>query len=191
MLRTVAEHQALVSRFFDTAAGALDRAADALVETVRAGGKILWFGNGGSAADAQHFAGELVGGMGQGRSGLAAIALTTDTSVLTSLANDFDFPSVFARQIRALGRPGDAAVGISTSGRSENVRNGLLEARRCGLRTLALLGRDGGSIRPVADLVLVVPGENTQRIQEVHLVIGHLLCERILEAVRPAPEDPA
>ena len=179
--RAVADHQDLVSRFFETNNDRIIQAAGALVTILGGGGKILFFGNGGSAADAQHFASELVGTMGRDRQGLTAIALTTDSSVLTSLANDFDYGSVFARQIRALGKKGDAAVGISTSGRSPNINQGLREARKAGLHTFAFLGGDGGEARELAETVFLVPGKETQRIQEIHLMLGHLLCEMVIE----------
>ena len=179
--RAVADHQDLVARFFEANNDRIIQAAGALVAILGRGGKILFFGNGGSAADAQHFASELVGTMGRDRPGLTAIALTTDSSVLTSLANDFDYGSVFARQIRALGKKGDAAVGISTSGRSPNIKQGLREAREAELHTFAFLGGDGGGARELADTVFLVPGKETQRIQETHLILGHLLCEMVIE----------
>jgi D-sedoheptulose 7-phosphate isomerase len=181
----VAAHQKLVTRFFTDHEADVLRCAGILSEALQAGGKILLFGNGGSAADAQHLAAEFVGALGRDHDGLAAVALTTDSSVLTSLSNDFDYRSVFARQVRALGRGGDAAVGISTSGRSPNILEGLREARSLGLRTVAILGRDGGPAREWADAACIVPGEDTQRIQEVHLMIGHLLCEMVIDRCRP------
>lgn len=179
--RAVADHQDLVSQFFETNNDRIIQAAGALVAILGNGGKILFFGNGGSAADAQHFASELVGTMGRDWQGLAAIALTTDSSVLTSLANDFDYGSVFARQIRALGKKGDAAIGISTSGRSPNINQGLRVAREAGLHTFAFLGGDGGEALEQAETIFLVPGKETQRIQETHLMLGHLLCEMVVE----------
>ncbi len=154
-------------------------AARLLADTLRAGGKILLFGNGGSAADAQHLAAEFVNRFQVERPPLAALALTTDTSVLTSIANDYDFVQVFAKQVRALGRPGDVAWGISTSGSSANVVRGLEAAREQGLRTLALSGGDGGPVADRADLAIVVPSRNTPRIQEVHIMVGHVLCDLV------------
>jgi D-sedoheptulose 7-phosphate isomerase len=154
-------------------------AARMLAESLKAGGKVLLFGNGGSAADAQHLAAEFVNRFQIERTPLAALALTTDTSVLTSIANDYDFTEVFAKQVRALGRPGDVALGISTSGSSQNVVRGLQEARRLGLKTLALSGGDGGPVAAQAELALVVRSRNTPRLQEVHITIGHVLCDLV------------
>ncbi len=137
------------------------------------------FGNGGSAADAQHLAAELVGRFVRERSGLPAVALTTDTSVLTSVANDFGFDRVFVRQIEALGRPGDVALGISTSGGSANVRGALEAARAGGLATIALTGSDGGAIGRAADIHVNVPDESPARVQEVHRTLIHAMCELI------------
>jgi D-sedoheptulose 7-phosphate isomerase len=143
------------------------------------GGKALLFGNGGSAADAQHLAAEFVNRFQVERPPLAALALTTDTSILTAVANDYDFLQVFARQVRALGRPGDLAWGISTSGNSPNVAAGLQAARELGLKTLALSGRDGGPVAAAAELALIVPSRNTPRVQEVHITVGHVLCDLV------------
>lgn len=154
-------------------------AARMLAEALQAGGKILLFGNGGSAADAQHLAAEFVNRFQVERPPLAALALTTDTSVLTSIANDYDFVQVFAKQVRALGRPGDVAWGISTSGSSANVVQALEAARDLGLRTLALSGGDGGPVADRADLAIVVPSRHTPRIQEVHIMVGHVLCDLV------------
>jgi D-sedoheptulose 7-phosphate isomerase len=154
-------------------------AAQTISEALRAGGKLLVFGNGGSAADAQHFSAELVGRFMKERAAIPAIALTVDTSVLTSVANDYSFKQVFARQIEALGRPGDVAVGISTSGESPNVVAALQAAKARGLKTVALTGRDGGTVGRVADIHVNVPDQNTQRVQEVHQTLIHVLCEVI------------
>lgn len=154
-------------------------AADAIAGSLRAGGKLLVFGNGGSAADAQHLAAEFVNRFLRPRSALAALALTTDTSVLTSIANDDDFREIFARQINALGRPGDVALAITTSGQSSNVLRGLEEARRGGLVTVGLTGRDGTLIRGLLDHWIPVESADTPRIQEVHITVGHILCELV------------
>jgi D-sedoheptulose 7-phosphate isomerase len=156
-------------------------AARAMAEALRAGGKLLVFGNGGSAADAQHLSAELVGRFQKERAALPALALTVDTSVLTSVANDYSFKQVFARQIEALGRPGDVALGISTSGESPNVVAGLQAARARGLRTIALTGRDGGSVGQAADIHVNVPDQNPGRVQEVHRTLMHVMCEVIEE----------
>lgn len=154
----------------------------AMVRSIRAGGKVLVFGNGGSAADAQHLAGELVGRFRlRDRPALPAIALTTDTSVLTAVGNDFAFEEVFARQVQALARRGDVVIGISTSGRSENVRRGIVAARNAGCLTAVIVGGEKGPILEKADIAVVVPETDTQRIQESHICLIHALCELIEE----------
>lgn len=157
-------------------------AVSAIVAAVQRGGKVLLFGNGGSAADAQHVAGELVGRFMKERVGLAAIALTTDTSILTSIGNDYAFDRVFARQVEALGRPGDVAVGITTSGGSPNVVSALRLARERGLRTIAFTGRDGGAAGSVADIHINVPSSSTPRVQEVHMTLLHVVCDLVERA---------
>lgn len=147
------------------------------VETIKSGGKILIFGNGGSAADAQHITGELMGKYLTKHTPYAAIALTTNTSNITAIANDFAFAEVFARQVEALARPGDLVIGISTSGRSENVIRGVRQARKMGVSTAALTGGSGGRLAPVVDRAVIVPSTNTQRIQEAHALIGHVICK--------------
>jgi phosphoheptose isomerase len=157
-------------------------AAAAIVAALRGGGKLLVCGNGGSAADAQHAAAELVGRFQRDRAALAAIALTTDTSVLTSIANDYAFDKVFARQIEALGKTGDVVLGISTSGGSPNVVAALAAARRLGLRTIALTGCDGGEVGRAAELHVNVPSPSTARVQEVHRTLLHAICELVEDA---------
>jgi D-sedoheptulose 7-phosphate isomerase len=147
-----------------------------LEQSVRQGGKLLFFGNGGSAADAQHIAAELVIRYKKDRKAIAAIALTTDTSTLTACGNDMGFDALFERQIEALGRPGDVAVGISTSGKSPNVLRGLRQARAAGLKTVGLSGGTGGELAATCDALIVVPSPVTARIQEMHITIGHMLC---------------
>lgn len=149
------------------------------IAALRAGGRILWMGNGGSAADAQHLAAELVGRFERERQGLAALALTTDTSVLTSVANDYGFESIFARQVEAIGRSGDLLIGLSTSGNSPNVVRAMEVAAGLGLTRAGLTGADGGALREHCDQCLCVPSTRTARIQEAHLLIGHLLCDAI------------
>ena len=151
----------------------------ACVRCIRGGGKIMFFGNGGSAADAQHLAAELTVRYKHDRVAIAAIALTTDSSVLSACGNDLGFDQIFARQIEALGRPGDIAIGISTSGKSPNVARALLEAKRMGLVTAALSGKGGGDLGGVAEHLLVVPSNTTARIQEMHITLGHMLCEAL------------
>ncbi len=148
----------------------------AWLETIQRGGKILFFGNGGSAADAQHLATELTVRYRTDRAAIAAIALTTDTSALTAAANDLGYERIFSRQIEALGRPGDLALGISTSGRSANVVLALETARSMGLMAAALTGGDGGLLRGLADPILIVPTAVTARIQEMHITLGQMLC---------------
>jgi D-sedoheptulose 7-phosphate isomerase len=175
----VAESIRLKSQFMAERGEAVVAAARLLAEALRTGGKVMIFGNGGSAADAQHLAAEFVNRFQVERTPLAALALTTDTSILTSISNDYDFREVFAKQIMALGRPGDVALGISTSGSSANVVRALEVARAQGLKTLALTGRDGGPVAAQADLALIVPSAVTPRVQEVHITIGHLLCDLV------------
>ena len=159
---------------------AVVRAAEAIRAACAAGGKVLAFGNGGSAADAQHLAAELVGRFERDRAALSAIALASDPSVLTSVANDEGFGRVFARQIEALGRAGDVAFAISTSGESANVLEGMREASARGLRTIALTGRSGGSLGAAAEIHINVPDESAARVQEVHITLIHAIC-RIVE----------
>ena len=192
VLSLARESRELQREFFEAHAADVARAAERIEKILRDGGKILLFGNGGSAADCQHFAAELVGTFERkDRRGLAALALTTDTSALTSIANDTDFSQVFSRQIEALGRAGDIAIGISTSGTSPSVLEGLQKAREMGLATMALLGRDGGRATQLADAALVVSGTSAARIQETHAVVIHVLCalieERIEEKIGAGP----
>jgi D-sedoheptulose 7-phosphate isomerase len=171
-------------------AGPAAAAVDAMLKALRGGGRILACGNGGSATDAQHFAGELVGRFERERKAMAAIALTADTSILTALANDYDYRLVFARQVEALGRPGDVLIGISTSGRSRNVVEAFDAARRQGLTCIALTGGNGCEMLDLSDIAIVAPSSSTPRIQEVHIVALHLICELIDErmmALRSAP----
>jgi D-sedoheptulose 7-phosphate isomerase len=154
-------------------------AAAAIVHAVQAGGKVLVFGNGGSAADAQHMAAELVGRLERDRRAIAAVALSTDTSILTAVANDYGFERVFARQIEALGRRGDVALAISTSGASANVLAGAEAARAAGLVVVALSGRDGGALGRTADIHVNVPEPDTARVQAVHRTLLHVLCELV------------
>ena len=151
----------------------------ALAQVIRSGGKILFCGNGGSAADAQHLAAELVSRLRLERTALPALALTTNTSFLTAQSNDYSFESVFARQVEALGRRGDALIGISTSGNSANVLAAFRTARNRGLLTVGLTGKDGGAMPPLCDHCLMVPSQDTQRIQEGHIAMGHILCDII------------
>ena len=174
-----AEASAVHAATAERSARAILAAAGAMRDALARGAKIVVFGNGGSAADSQHFAAELVGRFRVARQALSAIALTTDTSVITSIANDFTYEQVFVRQVQALGRAGDVAFAISTSGRSRNVLDALAEARRRQLTTIALVGSQTDGVDAVADIVIAVPAENTARIQEAHRTVLHALCELI------------
>jgi D-sedoheptulose 7-phosphate isomerase len=148
-------------------------------EALRNDKKIILAGNGGSAADAQHLAGELVNRFGFERPGLSAVAITTDTSVITSIANDYGFGRLFARQIQAIGKKGDVLVALSTSGNSANIIEGIKEAKKTGITTIGLTGRSGGKISQLCDLCLRIPSDDTPRIQEAHILIGHIICSII------------
>jgi D-sedoheptulose 7-phosphate isomerase len=180
--RIVADSVALKQRFFAETAPLLIEVGERLAVRLVGGGRVLAFGNGGSAADAQHFVAELVGRFGRERQALSAIALTTDPSVVTAVGNDMGFASIFSRQVEAHGRAGDFALGISTSGRSPNVVEGLRVARQRGLVTVGLTGNGGGSLAGMVDHLIDVPHPDTQRIQEVHAMILHLLCQVVEEA---------
>ncbi len=179
ILAATEELKGLVDRFARENEGIILGLIDTLVEALKAGKKILVFGNGGSAAEAQHFAAELVNKFLYMRPPLRAIALSTDTSVLTSVGNDTSFHYVFSRQVEALGDAGDIAIGLSTSGRSANVIEALKTAKQQGLITVAINGETGGDLGPLADYLITVPNRSTPRIQEVHLFLLHLLAEAI------------
>lgn len=157
----------------------LTAAAGELTTCIRNGNKVLLCGNGGSAADAQHLAAELVGRFRKERRGLAALALTTDTSVITAVGNDFSFEEIFSRQVEALGNAGDVLVAISTSGTSKNVLAAVRKAKSMRLRTIGLLGSRGGQIAALVDHAIVVPSSDAQRIQECHITLAHILCELV------------
>ena len=155
----------------------IQKAAEIFIKCTKNGGKILWCGNGGSAGDAQHLATELMGGMtDHDRKPIPSIALTTDSSFLTAWSNDTDFESIFSRQIQGLGEEGDVLVGISTSGNSKNVINAIKQAKYRNLKTISLTGKTGGKLDGVADVTIKVPSNDTQRIQESHIMIGQILC---------------
>lgn len=177
--RTLEAAAALHQRVSGMDLGPVVRSAALMCDTLEAGGTLLAFGNGGSAADAQHLVAELVGRFQKERRGYRAVALTADTSLVTSVANDYGFERVFARQIDALGRRGDLAIAISTSGASPNVVAALRSARAGGLRTIALTGRDGGEAGRLADVHVNVPDASTARVQEVHCTLIHALCELV------------
>ena len=158
------------------------KVGEEMVRALRNGNKVLFFGNGGSAADAQHLAAEFVGRFELERRALPAIALTTDTSALTAISNDYGFESVFARQLEALGSPGDIAVGISTSGRSPNILGGIRAAKKAGAITVGMTGFCGNELSACADYCICVPSDRTARIQEAHILIGHILCKIVDES---------
>jgi len=173
----LASHQEVIVRIERELSPLIAEMVTLLVETFSRGGKLLVMGNGGSAADAQHFVAEIVGRFKMERRGLPAIALSTDTSILTAIGNDYGFDRVFSRQVEALAVPGDLIVGISTSGNSPNVLQALKLAREKGCSTVGLLGKDGGSIKEFCDLALIVPTNDTPRVQEGHITIIHIVCD--------------
>lgn len=185
MLEKITEivHQSLdvKCRFFADHSADIARAARTIVESIRIGGKIFFFGNGGSASDAQHFAAEFVNRYVVDRPAIAAIALNTDSSILTSISNDSSFIHVFSRQLAALGKRGDVAVCISTSGNSPNIIEAVKQAKQLNMTTVGLLGKDGGKLLKMVDNALIVPSTSTPRIQEVHIMIGHIICELVEE----------
>ncbi|MDO5045684.1 D-sedoheptulose 7-phosphate isomerase [Campylobacter sp.] len=160
----------------------IKKACEMAVSALKNGGKIMLCGNGGSAADAQHIAAELSGRYKKERGALAGIALTTDTSALTAIGNDYGYEFVFSRQLEAIGRSGDLLIAISTSGNSPNVMRALEAAKRLGIRTLGLSGKDGGMMNGACELNLVIPSKDTPRIQEMHILIGHIICQAIDDA---------
>ena len=148
-----------------------------LIQALKSGGKILFFGNGGSAADSQHIAAEFIGRFQQERKSFAAIALTTDTSILTALGNDYGFDCIFSRQLEGLGKPGDVVMAYSTSGNSKNVLEGVKKAKQMGIKVLSFTGCGGGKLAPLSDVSLIVSSDNTARIQESHICFSHIICE--------------
>lgn len=166
-----------------TSIGEVMTIAEFAVDSLKKGGKLILFGNGGSASDSQHIAAELVGRFKKDRTALAAIALTVNTSVLTSLANDYGYEIVFAKQVEALAQKNDLVIGISTSGKAKNVAAGIKQAKKMGIKTVALIGGDGGELARLADVSLIVPSSVTARIQEAHITLGHIICELIEDAI--------
>lgn len=181
----MADHQAVLEATLQTLPNAIEEAATLMVEALKQGNKVLFFGNGGSAADAQHWAAELSGRYKIERGGLAGIALTTDTSALTAIGNDYGFEVIFSRQVEALGRAGDVLVGISTSGNSPNVLRAFEKGKSLGCKSIGFSGRDGGKMAALCDVNLIVPSNNTPRIQEMHALIGHILCQAVDDAYAP------
>lgn len=173
------EHQSVLSSLSDTFYASIAEIVSHATGSLRNGGKVLWCGNGGSAADSQHLAAELVGRFKKTRPPYASFALTTDTSVLTCISNDFGYDHVFSRQLTALASPLDTLIALSTSGSSPNICNAITTANDIGLHTVALTGNDGGKASQLASTSLVVPSSSTARIQEVHILVGHIICECI------------
>jgi D-sedoheptulose 7-phosphate isomerase len=180
----VAESLDVKKRFFAVHADGLVALADVIAERVRQGGKVLVFGNGGSAADAQHFAGELVGRFTKEGPPIAALALTTDTAIMTAVGNDYGYEHIFKRQLEAHGRAPDVAVAISTSGNSRNVLEAVHVAKSRGLLTVGMTGEGGGKLGGLVDHLFAVPSKDTPRIQEVHHLMNHILCELLEERLR-------
>jgi D-sedoheptulose 7-phosphate isomerase len=175
----IASHIALAQEVLTELEPAISEACNMAADSIQSGHKILLFGNGGSAADAQHIATELSGRFRRERRGLPAIALTTDSSALTAISNDYGFEQVFARQVEALAQPGDLCIGISTSGNSPNVLAAMQKAAEIGCQRLGMTGASGGKLKEQSDLCLCIPSGNTARIQEMHILIGHLICEAV------------
>ena len=159
--------------------GVIKEAGNICIETLKEGNKIMLCGNGGSAADAQHIAAELRGRFKKEREALAGIALTTDTSALSAIANDYGYELVFSRQVEAIGKKGDVLIAISTSGNSKNVINAINSAKKIGIKIITLTGKDGGEMKNLGDINIIVPSNNTPRIQEMHIMIGHMICALI------------
>ena len=177
IINQILESAKIKNKIVEDGVEQIEKAAEVFINCIKNGGKIFWCGNGGSAGDAQHLATELMGGMtDHDRKPIPSIALTTDSSFLTAWSNDTDFESIFSRQIQGLGEEGDVLVGISTSGNSKNVINALKQAKYKNLKTISLTGKTGGNLDGVADITIKVPSNDTQRIQESHIMIGQILC---------------
>ncbi len=173
------DHQQTLQKVIDNLVPDIEAACQLIATTIKNGNKVLLAGNGGSAADAQHIAAELSGRFVKDRKALPGIALTTDTSAITSIANDYGYDFVFSRQLEALAQPGDLFIGISTSGNSQGILNAITAAKANNCKTLALTGRDGGKMKGLCDVDIIVPSETTSRIQEIHILVGHILCTAV------------
>ena len=182
VLQELLDHQDTIKRVIDSLTQAIEAGCDIIVTALQNGNKVLLAGNGGSAADAQHIAAELSGRFVKERAALPGIALTTDTSAITAIANDYGYHYVFARQVEAFAKPGDVFIGISTSGNSEGILNAFKTAQTYGCKTIGLSGRNGGKMTGLCDLNIVVPSETTARIQEMHILIGHIFCKAVDDA---------
>jgi len=176
-------HERLCKATQESCSTTVTKLASMIISSLTEGKKVIWMGNGGSAADCQHLAAEFVGRFTRERKALPSIALTVDTSILTAIGNDYGFDAVFSRQIEALASPGDVVIGISTSGNSPNVLNAMLIAKEKGCATVAFTGETGGKLAPICDLTLKIPSKVTARIQEMHILCGHILCDIAEEAL--------
>ncbi|MDR6941310.1 D-sedoheptulose 7-phosphate isomerase [Mucilaginibacter pocheonensis] len=179
VLNELKDHQNIIQKVIDTLSGDIEAACEMIISTIKSGNKVLLAGNGGSAADAQHIAAELSGRFIKHRKALPGIALTVDTSALTAIANDYGYEHVFARQVEAYAQPGDLFIGISTSGNSPGILNAFDTATQFKCKTLGLSGRDGGKMNGKCQLNIIVPSDITARIQEMHILIGHILCKAV------------
>ena len=187
MLETInkhlSEHVAAIRDLSDEHVGVLVDITNAMVNTYKNNGKVVFFGNGGSAQDAEHLAAELIGRFTMNRKSLPAMSLNINTSILTAVSNDFNYNQVFERQIEALVNSGDVVIGLSTSGDSENIIRGILKARDKGAKTIGFTGRGGGKLKGIVHILFEVPSDNTPRIQEVHITVGHIICQLVEEAL--------
>lgn len=179
LFKTFEEHSRVLKKTQIVIKKGIKLSSEIIVKSLKKDGTIFWCGNGGSAADSQHIAAEFVGRFKKDRKPLRSIALTTDTSVLTCIANDYSFKEIFSRQVDALGRKGDVLVAISTSGKSENIKQALIHAKKKGIKSIGLLGNNGGVCKKNTDIPIIVPSNITARIQEAHILIEHLLCELV------------
>ncbi len=179
LLESIQLHEELLRNYISQIIEITELAIDCL----KKGGKVMLCGNGGSASDSQHIAAELVGRFKKDRTALPSIALTTNTSILTALANDYGYEVVFAKQVEALGQKNDLLIGISTSGKAKNVANAMRQAKKMGIKTIALTGGDGGDLAKLADVSMIIPSSVTARVQEAHITIGHIVCDLIEQSV--------
>jgi len=177
------EHREVINSIDDTFIDKIYSCAEVIVNTLNNGGTVFWCGNGGSSSDCQHLAAELIGRYDKNRKPIRSISLTSDTAVLTCIANDFGYDEIFARQLEGLGKPGDTLVAISTSGKSQNVINAIKQAKYMKINAIGLLGKSGGETLPLCDDVIVVPSQTTARVQEMHIFFGHILCDLIEEGL--------
>lgn len=180
--RSLKEHLSVMNHV-ESKFGLMETAVNEMIKTIHNGGRIFWMGNGGSAADSQHLAAELIGRFKRERRALPSIALTTDSSILTCLSNDYDYSIIFSRQLEALCKPGDVVIGISTSGNSKNVIEGIKTAKKIGAFTIGFAGNSGGDLAKLVDVDITIPSNVTARIQEAHIFIGHTICELVELAI--------